>query len=237
MDVSHEAPTTAIRLPTTAPIPAVRRTSLREQVRHAVEELIVYGQLAPGEHLAEESLADLLSVSRQPVREALQSLSSAGFVDLHTGRGAFVHQPTAREVNEVFHVRAVLEADSCRLAAANISADDLHRLEDLYAQGDEASRRHDDPQRLIDLNRRFHATITSIGANQVSIALLADLERRATWYLATIISTRAPSAWMEHREILDALGGGDPGQAADLLRDHIYRSKDLVEFTDRVSPA
>ncbi|WP_051426389.1 GntR family transcriptional regulator [Jiangella gansuensis] len=212
-------------------VPLMRRASLREQVRAAIEELIVFGRLAPGEHLAEESLAELLGVSRQPVREALQSLSTAGFVDLRTGRGAFVHEPTAREAREVFHVRALLESDSCRLAAQNIDDDGVRRLEAIYAEGHEASQQGEDPRRLIELNRAFHAAITEIGANRVSIALLTDLERRAGWYLATIISNRAPSSWVEHRAILDAVAGRDADLAGDLMLNHIDHSRDLLEFT------
>ncbi|SDU60974.1 GntR family transcriptional regulator [Jiangella alkaliphila] len=212
-------------------VPVMRRASLREQVRQAVEELIVFGRLAPGEHLAEESLAELLGVSRQPVREALQSLSVAGFVDLRAGRGAFVHEPTAREAREVFHVRALLESDSCRLAAQHVDDDGVRRLEAIYAEGHAASQRKEDPRRLIELNRAFHRTITEIGGNRVSLALLADLERRAGWYLATIISNRAPSSWAEHRAILDAVAARDPGLAHDLMLTHIDHSRDLLEFT------
>ncbi|TDE15862.1 GntR family transcriptional regulator [Jiangella asiatica] len=212
-------------------VPVLQRASLREQVRQALEEFIVFGRLAPGEHLAEESLAELLGVSRQPVREALQSLSAAGFVDLRAGRGAFVHEPTAREAREVFHVRALLESDSCRLAAQNIDDDGARRLEVIYAEGHEASQRHDDPRRLIELNRTFHRTMTEIGGNRVSIALVADLERRAGWYLATIITNRAPSSWAEHREILDAVVARDADRARDLMLNHIDHSRDLLEFT------
>lgn len=208
--------------------PQVHRRSLRVQVREALEDLIVYGQLAPGEHLAEESLAEQLGVSRQPVREALQTMAGAGFVDLQPGRGAFVHRPTVEEVRDVFHVRGLLEADGAALAARNIDDDGRALLESIYARGEAASSQADSRE-LIELNTEFHDAVMSIGDNKVSIKLLSELRRRIGWYLATIITSRAPSSWVEHRGILDAINSGDAEQARLLMSKHITHSKDLIE--------
>ena len=62
-----------------------RPVPLRERVYQAIQELIISRQLAPGQHLVESELAELLGVSRQPIREALQLLSSEGWVDLSSG--------------------------------------------------------------------------------------------------------------------------------------------------------
>jgi|SRR5680860_87739 len=94
-----------------------RRVPLRERVYEELEELIVYGRLAPGEHLVEVAVAKRLGVSRIPVREALQLLHRDGWVDLRPRQGAFVHQPTLEEVEDAFSVRTILEVESARLAA------------------------------------------------------------------------------------------------------------------------
>ncbi len=67
----------------------------------------------------ESELAGHLGVSRQPVREALQRLNTEGWVDLRPAQGAFVHEPTEEEADQLLTVRTLLEAEAARLAAAN----------------------------------------------------------------------------------------------------------------------
>lgn len=223
---------------TAQPTPlVVRGSTLRTQVKDAIEDLIVYGTLAPGEHVVEGALAERLGVSRQPVRESLQMLAGAGFINLVPGRGAFVHRPTQRQVMEVFHVRAVLEADSAALAARSISPDIVEQLADivdrgaaLANEGNSAGSEGQDSRELLDLNTTFHDLITATGGNRVARRILDDLERRVAWFLATIIIGRAASSWTEHAEILDALRAGDAQKAADCTRNHVLRSLELIEF-------
>ncbi|WP_167132227.1 GntR family transcriptional regulator [Paramicrobacterium chengjingii] len=215
----------------------VRGSTLRSQVKDAIEDLIVYGTLAPGEHVVEGALAERLGVSRQPVRESLQMLAGAGFINLVSGRGAFVHRPTPRQVMEVFHVRAVLEADSAALAARSISPDIVEQLADIVERGsalasggNSIEATEQDSRALLDLNATFHDLVTAAGGNRVARRILDDLERRIAWFLATIIAGRAASSWTEHAEILDALRAGDAQKASDRTRNHVLRSLELIEF-------
>lgn len=207
----------------------VRGSSLRSQVIRAIEDLVVYGTLTPGEHLVESVLAERLGVSRQPVREALQTLSGAGFIELRSGRGAFVSRPTPREVQEAFHVRAVLEADAAAVAAANISDATLDDLSQIVDRGRSLAS-SGESRALLELNASFHNVITVAGGNRVSQRFLDDLQRRIAWFLATIIKNRAPSSWEEHAEIVAALYERDPGSVSELVRTHVERSLELVEF-------
>ena len=211
------------------PIPRIERATLQAQVADAVEELIVLGGLAPGERLTETSLAARLGVSRQPVREALHALASLGFVDLSPMRGATVHAPTMREIREVFHVRAILEADSCALAARTIDEDGVKQLDALCVQAD-AALVDRDKARLIDLNGRFHRTITLIGGNGAAAELLDRLQRRIAWYLTQVVVERAPDSWVEHRGILDALADSDADLVHRRMLEHVHRSVEAISL-------
>jgi DNA-binding GntR family transcriptional regulator len=210
-------------------IPTIQRSSLQEQVRDAVEEMIVFGVLAPGERLAEGALAARLGVSRQPVREALRALASDGFVDLSPGRSATVHAPTMREIREVFHVRAILEADSCALAARTIDEAGVERLDAICADG-EAALADRDTRRLIDLNGTFHGAITRIGGNNAAFELLERLQRRIAWHLTQIVVDRAPDSWVEHRAILHALADSDADLAYRRMLEHVHHSVEAIKL-------
>ena len=98
--------------------PLQRPVPLRQSVYDALIDLIVSGELPPGQHMVETDLARQLGVSRQPIREALHRMEAEGWVDLRPSQGAFVHVPTDSEVDELLDVRALLEAETARLAAA-----------------------------------------------------------------------------------------------------------------------
>ena len=83
---------------------------LRDAVYHALEELVIYGRLKPGEHLVEASLAKQLQVSRAPIREALQHLHREGWGISARVRARSSTNPHCR-VDDVFHVRTLLEAE------------------------------------------------------------------------------------------------------------------------------
>src|SRR6478672_10293885 len=92
-----------------------------EALRDEIEQDIVTGRLQPGERLDEQSLADRFGVSRTPIREALMQLASAGMVQLHSRRGAFVASLGLKEIIERFEAMAALEGMCGALAARRIT--------------------------------------------------------------------------------------------------------------------
>lgn len=210
--------------------PIARGGPLRDRVRSELEQLIIYGVLAPGEHLREEVLAERLQVSRQPVREALQMLARSHFVELRSGRGAFVHEPTRREVDEVFHLRTLLEGESARLAARRMDAETLRTMAGVCADGFAALDR-DDKRELVGLNRRFHQLVTATAGSQVLAETLAGLQLRIDWYLASIILDRAPASWQQHQDIYEAMAAPDPDRAAALMAAHVDHTRRLLDET------
>src|SRR5579864_5592420 len=134
--------------------PVERPVPLRQSVYEALVELVIAGRLTPGQHLVETELARQLGVSRQPVREALHRLEAEGWVDLRPNQGAFVHVPTDQEVDELLDVRALLEAETARLAAGAASPAQLARLGQICAEG-EAAAAEDDFARAVAANDAF----------------------------------------------------------------------------------
>src|SRR5499427_6083426 len=138
---------TAVIRPLQRPIP------LRQSVYDALIDLIVGGELPPGQHMVETDLARQLGVSRQPIREALHRMEAEGWVDLRPSQGAFVHVPTDSEVDDLLDVRALLEAETGRLAAASAAGgvngdggtnpNRLIRLREICREGEAAAEADD----------------------------------------------------------------------------------------------
>jgi DNA-binding GntR family transcriptional regulator len=210
---------TAVIRPLQRPVP------LRQSVYDALIDLIVSGELPPGQHMVETDLARQLGVSRQPIREALHRMEAEGWVDLRPSQGAFVHVPTGSEVNELLDVRALLEAETARLAARAASPAQVARLREICAAG-QAAAEADDLSRAVAANDLFHAEIAVVAGNSV-LAELADIVgRRVQWYYRMVAPERGHGSWAEHAELIDAIEASDPERAQLLARRHTERTRE-----------
>ncbi|MFJ9554734.1 GntR family transcriptional regulator [Nocardiopsis sp. NPDC101807] len=201
-----------------------RPVPLREAVYEAILDLITTRALSPGHHLVETELAQTLGVSRQPVREAMQRLSNEGWVDLRPGYGAFVHTPTESEADQLLAVRALLETESARLAAANASPDQVAHLRDLVAAG-RAATELADTDAVVQANADFHRTVTEASGNRVLAELAAQVDRRVRWYYAPVARIRGAASWDEHASLVDVIEAGDADQALRLMSEHTERTR------------
>jgi DNA-binding GntR family transcriptional regulator len=204
--------------------PVQRPAPLRQSVYDALIDLIVSGELPPGQHLVETDIAGQLGVSRQPIREALHRMEAEGWVDLRPSQGAFVHVPTDSEVDELLDVRQLLEAETARLAAASSDADGVTRLRALCQEG-KAAADAVDLSRAVAANNAFHAEIATLAGNSVLADLAGSVSRRVRWYYRMVAPERGHGSWIEHAELIDAIEAHDETRAQQLARSHTNRTR------------
>ena len=102
-------------------LPALRLSpDLIDQVHDALLAAVINGTLAPGERLTQESVAEKLGVSRQPVSHALQVLKTRGLLIEAGKRGLIVAPIDAKRIRDLYQVREPLEALAARLAAGRV---------------------------------------------------------------------------------------------------------------------
>ncbi|MFE0730941.1 GntR family transcriptional regulator [Streptomyces antibioticus] len=206
-------------------VPKLERPGpLRDRVYEALLELITTRALRPGQHLVESELAGHLGVSRQPVREALQRLNTEGWVDLRPAQGAFVHEPTEEEADQLLTVRTLLEAEAARLAAAHADEAGITALEEILALGMRAAE-DDDVDAAVALNARFHARVMELAGNAVLAELAAQVDRRVRWYHTPVARRRGRQSWIEHRDLIAAIADHDEARATRLMREHTEHTR------------
>ncbi|GAA0477508.1 MULTISPECIES: GntR family transcriptional regulator [Streptomyces] len=206
-------------------VPKLERPGpLRERVYEALLELITTRALQPGQHLVESELAGHLGVSRQPVREALQRLNTDGWVDLRPAQGAFVHEPTEEEADQLLSVRTLLEAEAARLAAANATAAGVEELSALCDRGEQAVR-EDAVDLAVATNAEFHAKVMELAGNTVLAGLAEQVGRRVRWYYTPVARQRGKRSWVEHRELIDAISRQDGQRATEIMRAHTEHTR------------
>ena len=203
--------------------PPLVREAAYEKLKRALTE----GHLAPGARLSEPELAELLGVSRTPVREALMRLAQEGLVELLPGRGARVRALTPEEVREVYEVRGALEAEAARLAATRHAPADLAALAAAQAELEALPPGAQSAQTAADA--RFHAALVAAAKNRELERLFHQLDAKLA--LARRFSAdenQSPKTLAEHRAILKALKARDPEAAARAARAHVERFKALL---------
>jgi DNA-binding GntR family transcriptional regulator len=214
-------------------VPKLERPGpLRERVYEALLELITTRALRPGQHLVESELAGHLGVSRQPVREALQRLNTEGWVDLRPAQGAFVHEPTEEEADQLLTVRTLLEAEAARLAAASAGASGVEALEELCVKGERAVLA-DDVDGAVAANAEFHAKVMELAGNAVLAELAAQVDRRVRWYYTPVARQRGKQSWIEHRELIAAIAAQDERRATDVMRAHTEHTRRTYHERER----
>ncbi|MFF3784807.1 GntR family transcriptional regulator [Streptomyces sp. NPDC001933] len=206
-------------------VPKLERPGpLRERVYEALLELMTTRALRPGQHLVESELAGQLGVSRQPVREALQRLNTEGWVDLRPAQGAFVHEPTEEEADQLLSVRTLLEAEAARLAAADSDAAGIAALEELCAKGEQAVA-GDDVDLAAATDAAFHAKVMELAGNVVLAELAGQVDRRVRWYCTPVASRRGTRTWIEHRSLIEAISSRDGQRATEIMRSHTEHTR------------
>lgn len=208
-------------------------------IRDALIERIMRGLFSQGERLNEERLAQEFNVSRTPLREALQLLSSSGLVRLEHRRGAFVHYPSLDELIEMFEFMADVEALCGRYAAQRIDQERLDRLQVTLDDCEKAADAGDIDAYYI-ANRDFHRTIYAASGNSFLAAEAERLLNRLAPFRRTQLQARGRmrQSLAEHRAIYEALVDKDPDRAAAIVHPHVAlqgeRFNDLVVSYRRV---
>ncbi len=203
--------------------------SLSEHVHDVLFAAIVQGRIGPGQHLAEQPIADALGVSRISVRDAIRRLAGDGFVDIYPNRGAFVIGFAPQDLEEIFSLRASLEALAIRLASKHLTRTDLARLEDIIDEM-EVIEAGDNRFMGADVDARFHATLMEISGHKRAHAAWRSLRAQITMAVFSVTTYYAnmDSLADRHRKLIDVLRQGDPDAAEEQLREHIIHGSRLL---------
>jgi DNA-binding GntR family transcriptional regulator len=154
---------------------AIAHRNIHEAVVDGIRDMILDGQVKPGDWLRQDQLAREFGVSTMPVREALRQLQAEGLVVLHRRRGAAVAALSVSECEEVYRIREALEALAVQWAAENIEHIPIERLDFLLREIEAAEARFDDVDRRLNLVREFFFTIFQASERGHLLRMLSSL--------------------------------------------------------------
>lgn len=210
-----------------------------------IREMILHGELAPGERVREVELATKLGVSRTPVRESLPILAQEGVLTQLDTRGFVVRAFTPQEIMDAIDVRGVLEGLAARMLAEQGPPRRLiQSLYECLREGDEIfAKRHlveSDEARYGEMNKQFHSLIIQ-GAGSRVIAEALERNGRIPFAAAHAIAfdkVDLPGMYealrfshRQHHAIVQALENGEGARVAALMFEHAYTSKASINMS------
>ncbi len=203
-------------------IEASPRIPASQRVYDTLLSAITRGTIRPGEHLVEQSLANALGVSRVPIREAVHRLAKTGLLEILPGQGAFVISLHARDIEEIFSFRALLEGEAARLATQKSLPSDLMRLEEIVREMAPLEKKGD-LLAAASVDTRFHRTLVESARHR---RLLASWETMES--LIMMLAYNASATYPDigglaerHQTILRPMQDGDARAAVNALRRHV----------------
>jgi len=200
-------------------------------VVETLREKILSGEIKAGQPLRQAALAEELNVSRIPVREALLQLEAEGLVSFEPHKGATATELTANQVDELFELRAMLEADLLASSIPHISDEKLDEATELLSRLDKALGKENAANTWSELNSDYHNCLYS-GANRPQTQdLVNTLNKNADRYIRMHLlwAGGISKAESEHNELLALCKARNVEKSVALLKQHILGSRDEIK--------
>jgi len=190
---------------------------------------IVRGDLHPGQRLVESALSAQMGISRIPVREAIKKLEQDGLIEKLEKGGFIVKNPSRKEIEETFGIRACLESYAAALATGHMDAPTIDRLENVLRRYRDALERRD-IAKMTQLNNQLDEIIFSTSGSRKLYALIANFRDFISRYRKVLLTCMdyAAISLSEHEEIVQAMKEGDVEGVEKLVRKHLLRGRDIL---------
>jgi DNA-binding GntR family transcriptional regulator len=202
-----------------------------EQAYRAILEAICEGRLEPGERLTQESVAAKLSVSRQPIGQALLLLRQQKFV-VEAGRRGLMVAPLDRDfLRQIYELRLGIDPLAASLAAQHAGDAANERGRAIVERGQQATRAADIAE-LIRADMAFHMLLYELSGNALFVDTMGQLWNHLRRAMREVLQHRdyREVIWDEHANILAAIARADGDGAAHLAREHLQHAAHNVRI-------
>lgn len=225
MTKTTSATASARRITAAAPPPA------HETVYRRLRDLILFGELAPGQPVTIRGITDHLNAGVTPAREAIRRLTAEGALEFQGNRRVCVPQLTVENVNELIFVRQSIEPQLAARAAERATPDHVEKLAAIDAVLDRAIAAGNVPAYL-EQNYRFHTTLYDLADAPILQAIARGLWLRFGPSLRVVCGRMGTQNLPDlHKEALDAMRARDPQAAAKAMRDDVIQGMEQVRRT------
>lgn len=200
---------------------AARLHSLTHRAYEGLLGILFSGELRPNDVILERSIAQQLSISRTPLREAIRRLESEKLLQRQSGGAIVVCPMSIEDFLNILSLRRLLEGEAARKAAGHVSAQDLLSFRERIRAV--AAKTEPDSLSAQELGRELHLCIARSADNQVLASVIEDMGKRTRLFIRLFmrISNRRTQVCEEHLALIDALLESDGERARACMERHI----------------
>lgn len=190
---------------------------------------IIEGRLKGGHELRQEQLAETYGTSRIPVREAMQALERDGLITILPNRRSVVAEFNDPDIEDHYRVRALIEGEAAAICSRlEVDLAPLREIQDHLEADLHRSHPGQNQDSHVALNLEFHSWIWAHSGSRWLEILAKNLWQGFSPYTPGLVPGQPDRARLEHRDIITAIGSGDPEDARQAMRRHILRSCDFL---------
>jgi len=200
--------------------------SLSDYAYGQILDLMLSGQLQAAAVLQERKLAEMLSISRTPVREALGRLEAESLVSRRHGRMLVVAEVSVESYISLLDMRRILEVEAAARATGRVTAEKAQAV--AKAIDDLVHVTEITPAHHWAVDEMVHGTIAEAAGNPMVVAAIRDLRRRTHVFNTSRIPHRLLPGASEHLDLLNAVTGTDPEVSRRLMGQHLDNVRDAI---------
>ena len=209
----------------------IHKVTIKDQIYDVLRQEIIEGILRPGDKIVEQNLADRLNVSRSPIREAIKQLVGDGLLTYIPNQGAFVKQLSAKEVQDSYDVRIMLEEYAIKHIDDKLREKYGKQMLKLRKKMEQAMEDLSITQYLL-VDRDLHALIIHICDNKVVWNFYEKLWGQIAPFrtISLMSDKRLKLSMQEHINILDGIMEHKDEEALEVLQVHLQEARSTVNY-------
>jgi len=206
-------------------IAMIEYTDLSKPIYIRLKEMIINGDLKPGEKIVQEKIAESLGVSRTPLMKALLTLENEYLIESVPRRGMFVKTPDLKEIIDIYICREAIEGMAARLLATRKDTNDCDQLRKCFTPFLKDKKIHQ--KKYADADENFHKLLIKLTDNTPldKIYFFSNIHNKVIGHGLV----RPPEETLEeHFKIIKAIELGNADEAEQYTREHIRKSRKLL---------
>ena len=197
--------------------------ALYEEVAERLRQRIFERELPPGSWIDELKIAEAYGISRTPLREALKVLAAEGLVTMKVRRGAYVTEVSERDLEDVYHLLSLLEADAAGVVASTATAAQIEELLAIHNELEAAAHPvTQDRELFFEINEHFHMKLLEIANNRWRNQMVTDLRKvmKLNRHNSLLKTGRIEESLNEHRALMNAMTAHDAKLSMQRMQEH-----------------
>lgn len=195
---------------------------------NGIKNAIRNKQILPKRKLSEAVLGEILGMSRTPVRAALKRLEHEGYVEIIPNRGAYVIEPSLKEIDDTYEVRKAIEQLAVSLTIDRLTEEGLAELEECI-QYEEEAYANQDYEKYDDINRSFHMKIAELTKNEMLCRFLRETLNKVDSFILLYdendSSANAPASFEDHKHIVQLIRAKKTKEAREYIATHLEHAR------------